>query len=100
MKGGGFGLLGNITVGVIGAVVGGFDFGLLGISAGGLVGPIIARQSGGAAAVQTQPVGLGSPPYFVIGFIGPVIHILNIAFWSSPMYLENLRMGGTTACSS
>ena len=50
--------------------------------------------------VQTQPVGLGSPPYLVIGFIGPVIHILNIAFWSSPMNLENLRIGGTTACSS
>jgi uncharacterized membrane protein YeaQ/YmgE (transglycosylase-associated protein family) len=36
MKGGGFGLLGNIVVGVIGAVLGGFVFGLLGISAGGL----------------------------------------------------------------
>ena len=35
MKGGGFGLLGNIVVGIIGAVVGGFIFGMLGISAGG-----------------------------------------------------------------
>ena len=35
MKGGGFGLPGNIVVGVIGAVLGGFVFGLLGISAGG-----------------------------------------------------------------
>ena len=34
MKGGGFGLLGNIVVGIIGAVIGGFVFGLLGISAG------------------------------------------------------------------
>jgi len=32
MKGDGFGLLGNIVVGVIGAVVGGWVFGLLGIS--------------------------------------------------------------------
>ena len=31
MKGAGFGLLGNIIVGIIGAVVGGFVFGLLGI---------------------------------------------------------------------
>jgi len=29
---------------------------------------------------QTQPVGFGRPPYFVIGFIGPVFHILNITF--------------------
>jgi len=29
---------------------------------------------------QTQPVGFGKPPYLVIGFIGPVRHILNIAF--------------------
>ena len=35
MKGGGFGLLGNMVVGIIGAVLGGFVFGLLGISAGG-----------------------------------------------------------------
>ena len=36
MQGGGFGLLGNIIVGVIGALIGGFLFGLLGIAAGGL----------------------------------------------------------------
>ncbi len=38
MKGGGFGVLGNIIVGIIGAVVGGFLFGLLGISTSGLIG--------------------------------------------------------------
>lgn len=46
MKGGGFGLLGNIIVGIIGAVVGGFIFGLLGITAGGLVGSIITATVG------------------------------------------------------
>lgn len=46
MKGGGFGLLGNIVVGIIGAVVGGFLFGLLGISAGGLIGSIITATVG------------------------------------------------------
>jgi uncharacterized membrane protein YeaQ/YmgE (transglycosylase-associated protein family) len=46
MKGGGFGLIGNIIVGIIGAVVGGFVFGLLGISAGGLVGSIITATAG------------------------------------------------------
>ena len=29
MKGGGFGLIGNIVVGVVGAVIGGFLFGIL-----------------------------------------------------------------------
>ncbi len=46
MKGGGFGLLGNIVIGIIGAVVGGFVFGLLGISAGGLVGSIVTATAG------------------------------------------------------
>ena len=48
MKGGGFGLLGNIVVGVIGAVIGGFVFGLLGISAGGLIGSIVSATAGAA----------------------------------------------------
>lgn len=41
MKGKGFGLLGNIIVGVIGAFVGGFIFGLVGISATSLLGQLI-----------------------------------------------------------
>lgn len=48
MKGGGFGLLGNIIVGIIGAVVGGVLFGLLGIQAGGLIGSIITATVGAA----------------------------------------------------
>ena len=46
MKGDGFGLLGNIVIGIIGAVVGGFVFGLLGISAGGLLGSIATATAG------------------------------------------------------
>jgi len=46
MKGGGFGLLCNIIVGIIGAVVGGFAFKLLGISAGGILGSIITATIG------------------------------------------------------
>lgn len=46
MKGGGFGLLGDIVVGIIGALVGGFLFGLLGISAGGLIGSIVMATVG------------------------------------------------------
>ena len=48
MKGGGFGLLGNIVVGIVGAVIGGFVFGLLGISVGGLIGSIITATVGAA----------------------------------------------------
>jgi uncharacterized membrane protein YeaQ/YmgE (transglycosylase-associated protein family) len=35
MKGGGFGIVGDIVVGVVGALLGGFLFSLLGVSAGG-----------------------------------------------------------------
>ena len=44
----GLGLLGNIVVGIIGAVLGGFVFGLLGITAGGLIGSIVTATAGAA----------------------------------------------------
>ncbi len=56
MKGGGFGLLGNIVVGIIGAVIGGYVFGLLGISAGGMIGAIVTATAG--AAILLYFVGL------------------------------------------
>ena len=46
VKGGGFGLIGDLIVGVIGAVLGGFVFGLLGISAGGLIGSLVCATIG------------------------------------------------------
>ncbi len=46
MKGGGFGLLGDIVIGIIGAVIGGFLFGLLGLQAGGLIGAIVTATVG------------------------------------------------------
>lgn len=42
MSGSGFGLLGDIVIGIIGAVIGGFLFGLLGLAAVGLIGQIIS----------------------------------------------------------
>jgi len=46
MKGRGFGLLANMAIGVIGAVVGGYIFSALGITAGGLIGSIITATAG------------------------------------------------------
>jgi uncharacterized membrane protein YeaQ/YmgE (transglycosylase-associated protein family) len=46
MKGGGFGLIGDLIVGVIGALLGGWIFGLLGIAAGGLLGALITATVG------------------------------------------------------
>jgi uncharacterized membrane protein YeaQ/YmgE (transglycosylase-associated protein family) len=47
MKGGGFGLVGDLVVGVIGALLGGWLFGKLGIGIGyGLIGSIIVAFIG------------------------------------------------------
>ena len=41
VKGKGFGVVGNIILGVVGAVLGGYIFGLPGITKGGFLGPIV-----------------------------------------------------------
>jgi len=47
MKGGGFGVLMDIVVGMIGAVIGGWLFGLLGVfPGGGLIGSILVAFVG------------------------------------------------------
>ena len=46
MKGGGFGVIGDMIVGVIGALLGGWLFGVLGIAAGGLIGSLITAFVG------------------------------------------------------
>jgi len=47
MKGGGFGVVGDIVVGVIGALLGGFLFRTFGVSAGGgLLGSLIVATIG------------------------------------------------------
>lgn len=46
MKGGGYGLVGDMIVGVIGAILGGFVFGLLGLAATGLLGSLITATVG------------------------------------------------------
>jgi uncharacterized membrane protein YeaQ/YmgE (transglycosylase-associated protein family) len=46
MKGKGFGLVGDLVVGVIGAFIGVWLFGLLGISGGGILGLLVAALVG------------------------------------------------------
>ena len=45
-KGSGFGALGNILVGIVGAFLGGLVFGFLGIYAGGVIGRLIFATLG------------------------------------------------------
>lgn len=51
MKGGGYGIEGDLVVGVLGAVLGGFLFGALGISAGGFAGSIIVATVSAALLI-------------------------------------------------
>ncbi|MFN0069100.1 MAG: GlsB/YeaQ/YmgE family stress response membrane protein [Limisphaerales bacterium] len=45
-KGGGFGLMGNLIVGAVGAILGGFLFGLLGFASTSLLGSLITATVG------------------------------------------------------
>lgn len=57
MKGSGFGILGNIVVGIIGGIAGGWVFSLLGISSNGsLIGSLVTAVVG--AIVLIYLVGL------------------------------------------
>jgi uncharacterized membrane protein YeaQ/YmgE (transglycosylase-associated protein family) len=46
MKGKGFGLLGDLIVGVIGSFIGYWVYGLLGIASGGIIGALICALVG------------------------------------------------------
>lgn len=46
MKGGGYGVVGDIVVGIIGAVLGGWLFSAMGVATGGLLGAIIVATIG------------------------------------------------------
>jgi len=52
--GGGSGLVGDLVIGVIGALIGGWLFGVLGISASGLIGSLTTATI--AAVVLLFPV--------------------------------------------
>jgi uncharacterized membrane protein YeaQ/YmgE (transglycosylase-associated protein family) len=46
MRGGGYGVVGDIVVGLVGALIGGFVANLLGLGASGLIGTIIVAFIG------------------------------------------------------
>ena len=57
-KGSSFGVLGNLIVGVIGAVVGGLLFGLLGLSADNFIGKLVVATVGAVVALfALQKIG-------------------------------------------
>ena len=67
MKGRGFGVLGNIIVGVVGALVGGLIFGALGVArGGGLLGSLITAVIG--AVVLLFLAGLIRKKSWIFGF--------------------------------
>ncbi len=69
MRGGGYGLIGDIIVGVIGAFIGGFIFSLLlpGSSAG-LIGSIIVAFIGACHSDRHSARGLGESIYRLTRF--------------------------------
>ena len=51
MKGGGFGLIGDLIVGVIGAILGGFLLGLMGFQAVSLLGHLLSATLGACVLI-------------------------------------------------
>jgi uncharacterized membrane protein YeaQ/YmgE (transglycosylase-associated protein family) len=51
MRGKGYGLLGDLVIGVVGAFLGGWIFGLLNISAGGLIGLLVTAFVGAVVLI-------------------------------------------------
>jgi uncharacterized membrane protein YeaQ/YmgE (transglycosylase-associated protein family) len=61
MKGGGYGLFGDIFLGIVGAVLGGLLFGMLGISAYGFLGRVAVATVGSIVLVGLARMLRGAP---------------------------------------
>jgi len=61
MKGGGYGLFGDILLGIVGAVLGGFLFGLIGVAAYGFFGRIVVATVGAVVLVGLARLVSGGP---------------------------------------
>jgi uncharacterized membrane protein YeaQ/YmgE (transglycosylase-associated protein family) len=51
MKGGGYGLIGDLLLGLVGSFIGGLIFGMAGVTAGGLIGRLVASTFGAVLLV-------------------------------------------------
>lgn len=60
MQGGGYGLVGDIIVGIIGAIVGGFVLSLFGLGANGFVGTLITAVIGACILIAVIRAVSGS----------------------------------------
>jgi uncharacterized membrane protein YeaQ/YmgE (transglycosylase-associated protein family) len=56
MSGGGFGLVGNMVLGVVGAVVGGHVLGIVGIRGGGVIADLLVATAGAAGVLALVQV--------------------------------------------
>lgn len=52
MKGGGFGLVGNVVLGIVGAVVGGFLFSLIGLESSNWIGSLVTATIGAVVVLS------------------------------------------------
>ncbi|HLH61508.1 MAG TPA: GlsB/YeaQ/YmgE family stress response membrane protein [Ktedonobacteraceae bacterium] len=60
MRGGGYGIVGDIIVGIIGAFIGGWLFSLVGIGTGGFIGSIIVAFIGACILIAILRLISGS----------------------------------------
>lgn len=60
MRGGGYGVVGDIIVGLVGALIGGFVANLLGLGASGLIGTIIVAFIGACILIALLRAFSGS----------------------------------------
>jgi uncharacterized membrane protein YeaQ/YmgE (transglycosylase-associated protein family) len=59
-KGSGFGLVGNIIIGIIGAVLGGLVLGAIGIDPGGFVGEVVQALIGALVLLALISIARGA----------------------------------------
>lgn len=52
MRGGGFGVIINLILGIVGGVLGGWVFGLFGIAASGIIGSLITATVGALSLIH------------------------------------------------
>ncbi|MGD8402685.1 MAG: GlsB/YeaQ/YmgE family stress response membrane protein [Anaerolineales bacterium] len=51
VRGGGFGVIGDLIIGLIGGLLGGWLFGLMGVSASSWIGQVLVAAAGGVVLV-------------------------------------------------